>query len=64
MIYFIADPHFGHENILKLCDRPFSSVEEMDELLIRRWNETVSDEDTVYLLGDLGDLSGKVLLER
>ena len=50
--FFIADTHFGDGNILRYENRPFATVEEMDQELIRRWNETVSPEDTVYLLGD------------
>lgn len=53
MIYFTADLHFGHENILKLCKRPFESIEAMDEALIAAWNERVGGNDTVYILGDL-----------
>lgn len=51
-IYLIGCTHFGHENIINLCDRPFSSVDEMDEVLIENWNKAVSAEDTVYHLGD------------
>lgn len=51
-VFFTADPHFGHTNIIRYENRPFASAEEMDQELIRRWNETVSPEDTVYLLGD------------
>lgn len=51
--WFTADQHFGHERIIELCDRPFSSVEHMNAELIRRWNEMVEDGDTVYVLGDL-----------
>ena len=53
MFYYIADTHFGHENILKLCERPFSSVREMDEALVAAWNERVTGNDTVFILGDL-----------
>ena len=53
MIFFTADSHFGHKNILSHCRRPFSSLEEMDREMILRWNSRVSPEDEVYILGDL-----------
>ena len=53
MFYYIADTHFGHENILKMCNRPFESIEEMDEAMISAWNERVSGNDTVFILGDM-----------
>ncbi len=52
-IYLIADTHFGDPNILRYENRPFQSVEEMDETLIRNWNNAVKPEDTVFVLGDL-----------
>lgn len=52
MIWFTSDTHFGHRNISEFCRRPFSSVEEMDAELIRRWNVVVKPNDTVYHLGD------------
>lgn len=53
MYYFISDPHFGHENILKMCQRPFENVEEMNEAMIDAWNQRVTGNDTVFILGDL-----------
>lgn len=51
--FYISDPHFGHKDMISFCNRPFTSVEEMDEELIKRWNNMVSNNDTVYVLGDL-----------
>ena len=53
MVYFTSDLHLGHENVIKLCNRPFDSIEEMDEALIHNWNRKVTNGDTVYVLGDL-----------
>ena len=53
MIYFTGDQHFGHANIIKHCNRPFSSVDEMDKQLLEQWNRRVKKQDTVYILGDL-----------
>ena len=47
--YFTADLHFGHANIIKFCNRPFKSVEDMDKTLIRNWNETVQPDDEIYI---------------
>lgn len=51
-IWFTSDHHFGHARIIEMAKRPFSSVEEMDEEMIRRWNAVVSRGDLVYHLGD------------
>lgn len=53
MIFFTADTHFGHKNILKLCNRPFETIEEMNETLIENWNHRVCGMDTVYIVGDM-----------
>lgn len=51
--FFSSDIHFGHANIIKYCDRPFSSVDEMDETIIDRHNSVVKPGDAWYFLGDL-----------
>jgi calcineurin-like phosphoesterase family protein len=51
--FFYSDPHYGHANIIKYCNRPFSTVEEMNEQLIANWNGVVSRNDIVYCLGDM-----------
>lgn len=51
--FIIADTHFGHRNICQYSCRPWSDLVEMDTELIRRWNETVGSDDTVYHLGDV-----------
>ncbi len=53
MIYFYSDPHFFHENIIRLAQRPFSSEEEMNHTLINNYNAVVGDDDEVYFLGDI-----------
>ena len=54
MIYFTADTHFSHSNIIKYCNRPFSNIDEHDEGLIHNWNSVVKKGDTIYHLGDFG----------
>lgn len=66
-IFFCSDPHFGHGNIMRFCDRPFSSTEEMDEYMIRTWNTRVKPKDVVFILGDFcfgGSARWTELLER
>lgn len=52
--FFIADTHFGDDNIRRYENRPFDSAEQMDEVIVKNWNSVVSDGDTVYILGDFG----------
>jgi len=50
--FFTADEHYGHENIIKYCNRPFKTVGEMDAEIIQRHNEVVGPNDTVIHAGD------------
>lgn len=52
MIYFTADCHFGHKNIIEYCERPFDNVHIMDQVMFDRINESVGVDDTLYILGD------------
>jgi len=52
MEFFSADHHFGHGGIIKYTERPFSSIEEMENEFVYKWNSVVNDGDTVYHLGD------------
>lgn len=55
-VWLTSDLHFGHGNIIKYCDRPYESVEEMNEDLVVKCNEKVGDDDLVINLGDVGFL--------
>lgn len=50
--YYTADQHFDHARIIEYAGREFADVDEMDHVMIERWNETVRPEDVVYHLGD------------
>ena len=52
MIWFTADTHFGHTNILGGGQRPFDSIDQMNARLISAINDRVSCRDTLYILGD------------
>lgn len=53
-VWFTSDLHFWHKNICKYCNRPFETMEEMHEALINNWNSVVKEDDTVFVLGDMG----------
>ena len=52
MIFFTADLHLDHANIIKFCNRPFNDVEHMNKVLIDNINDAVESEDSLYILGD------------
>ena len=52
MIYFTSDLHFYHDKIITHTQRPFYNAEEMNKTLIQKWNNKVSSNDEVYILGD------------
>jgi len=51
--FMISDMHFGHKNIMLYENRPFSNVEEMNNLIMQNWNKTVGKNDKVFVLGDV-----------
>lgn len=67
-LYFTSDLHLGHEAIIKLCDRPYQDVNEMDKAIIFNWNSIITDSDTIFILGDfswrLGNSEIKYYLSR
>lgn len=74
--FFTADSHFGHSSIIRMCQRPFRSVAEMDAAMTEAWNAAVGPEDRVFHLGDfcfkgsklaqkhLATLNGEIVLLR
>lgn len=53
MVYIYSDLHLGHANIIKYCNRPFNSVEEMDATILSGL-DVLKPGDSLYFLGDLG----------
>ena len=51
--FFTADLHLGHANVIRYAGRPYSSVEQMDDDLVARWNDLVDPTDEVWVLGDV-----------
>jgi calcineurin-like phosphoesterase family protein len=50
--FFTSDLHFSHKNVINYCKRPFKDIFEMNEAIIKEWNKTVKEQDTVWILGD------------
>lgn len=51
-IFFTSDTHFNHANIIKFCNRPYVSTDEMNREIIENWNEVVPENGIVFHLGD------------
>lgn len=51
-IFITSDTHFNHKNIIEYTKRPFKTVEDMNEEIIKRWNNKVGKDDLVIHLGD------------
>jgi calcineurin-like phosphoesterase family protein len=51
-VWFTADFHLGHQNIIRYCNRPFDTVEEMIRTILERLNSLVKTNDILYFLGD------------
>jgi calcineurin-like phosphoesterase family protein len=62
MYFFTADEHYGHSNIIKYCNRPFTNVAEMDDEIIKRHNKIVTKEDIVVHVGDF-TLADKIVAQ-
>lgn len=59
--YVISDLHFGDDSVFHMTKRccDFRDINEHDRVLIENWNHTVGTDETVYLLGDVGDIKNK-----
>lgn len=62
-VWLTSDTHFGHENIIRYCGRPFRNAAGMNLEITRRWNETVEPDDLVYHLGDFAMGGGEHKLD-
>lgn len=79
-VFVISDLHLGHKNIIKFHSdtgerlRPFDTLHEMHQVICDRWRSVVTDQDKIYVLGDVAmdksvrkmirDLPGKKRLVR
>lgn len=52
-VFFTADTHFGHNPISSMAKRPFTDLKDMEESLIKNWNDKVSEDDCTFVIGDM-----------
>ena len=50
--WYTSDTHFGHENVIRFCNRPFDNIEQMDKCIIESLTAHVGPEDDLWILGD------------
>ena len=62
-IFYTSDIHFGHKNIIEYENRPFKDINEMEEIIIKKWNNKVNEDDDVYILGDVAIITSNYTLE-
>lgn len=62
--FFTADEHYGHENVIKYCNRPFSSLEEMEDELMLRHNQVVGKDDHTIHAGDFAFYKDSLLVNK
>ena len=62
-LWFTADEHFYHNNIISYCNRPFNNIEEMNNTLITNWNELIQPDDDVIIAGDFIHSGNLILIE-
>ena len=69
-VFFIADMHFDDDNIRRYENRPFETVQDMNDAIVKNWNDAVEEGDEVYIIGDIGNeeyiekLNGKKYLVK
>lgn len=51
--FFTSDLHIGHDKVIQYSKRPFNNLREMEEVIIRNWNNKVKKDDVVWMLGDI-----------
>lgn len=64
VVWITSDNHFWHKNIIKYCNRPFTTVEEMNETMLSNWNNVVKKRDIVLHLGDFALCCNNEMLQN
>lgn len=62
--FFTSDLHLGHSNIIIYCNRPFATALEMNRVILEQWNSVVTNDDDVYIIGDVSMHNKRVWLRK